>query len=219
MAIKIKMKNILDVGTSIVLRKLGFGKFDNLRRLISIEEYGGEVPDMDLWLIPADKYDEIPKGYPVTDIFGKTEPFAGRKTCCKNDIGPCGLLPIGVLRPAEPEEPATEAKFITAASIVLDGKTVMAGTECTDARMLHVAVEAKAGTGNKITILSYDNDKELAEVHELCKRLNLQPTVHHVDKGPDKFSVVSDMPYTVIRTVARHLGFACKILADMSTDN
>lgn len=219
MAIKIKMKNILDVGTSIVLRKLGFGKFDNLRRLISIEEYGGEVPDMDLWLIPADKYDEIPKGYPVTDIFGKTEPFAGRKTCCKNDRGPGGLLPIGVLRPAEPEEPATEAKFVTSSSIMLDGKTIAAGTECTDARMLVIAVEAKADNVNNVTILTYDNDQSLKELHELCKRLDLQPTVHHVDNGPDKFSVVSSMSPNVIRAVAKHFGYTCKILADMSTDN
>jgi len=142
MGLKIKMKNILDVGTSIVLRKLGFGKFDNLRRLISIEEYGGEVPDMDLWLIPADKYDEIPKGYPVTDIFGKTAPFEGSKTCCKNDVGPGGMLPIGVLRPAEAGEENCSCEFITAKAIMLDGKLVEAGTECTDARMLIVAVES-----------------------------------------------------------------------------
>lgn len=104
MGLSVKFKNVLDVGTSIVLRKLGFGTFDNLRRLISVEEYGGEVPDMDLLLIPSKYYDDIPQGYPVTDIFGKTEPFAGRKTCCKNDVRADGLLPIGVLRPAEHAE-------------------------------------------------------------------------------------------------------------------
>lgn len=146
MGLSIKFKNILDVGTTLLLRKLGFQKFDDFRRLISVEgDPNDSIANMDLWLIPASKYDEIPKGYMVTDIFGNTEAFEGRKTCCKSDVGPDGLLPIGVLRPAE-DSKATEAlrsiQFVTCKTVMLDGKVVEAGTECYDRRLLKYAVEA-----------------------------------------------------------------------------
>jgi hypothetical protein len=123
---------------------MGFQKFDNFRRILlsngALEEDIADVPDQDLWLIPANQYDNIPKGYPVVDIFGNQTTFEGRKTCCKNDVM-CGVLPIGILRPAEPEEPAAECKFITNRAFMKGGKFYAAGVPATESFMLQYAVQ------------------------------------------------------------------------------
>lgn len=138
-------KNTLDVALSEVLRKMGFQKFDNFRRILlsngALEEDIADVPDQDLWLIPANQYDNIPTGYPVVDIFGNQTAFEGRKTCTKSDVRN-GVLPIGILRPAEPEEPATECRFITGRAFIKSGKFYAAGVPVTESWQLQYAYEA-----------------------------------------------------------------------------
>lgn len=130
-------KNILDVGVSEVLRKLGFQKLDNLRRILAdageSQEVIDQAPDMDLYLIPAEKYDEIPAGYPLIDIFGQEMKF--KKGESDNDEH-CGCLPYGVLRPAEPEVAAEHMHFVLNKDIVLHGRVYKAGMLATEAAML-----------------------------------------------------------------------------------
>lgn len=55
-------------------------EFDMLKTLSESElrDAGLQPWDEDhvLWLFPAEWYPHIPEGYPVTDIFGETEPFS-----------------------------------------------------------------------------------------------------------------------------------------------
>ena len=50
----------------------------------------------ELWLLPAEWYDAIPNGFPVTDIFGCIEQFERGKT---DDDRRFGLLAFGVMLP------------------------------------------------------------------------------------------------------------------------
>lgn len=126
MKAKITFKNILDVAASIVLRRLGFGVFDNLRRLVSIEDGKDieSIPDMDVWLIPAELFDAIPDGYPLVDINGAEVAFDRKK--CDNDQR-FGLLAYGILRPAENNDVAPATECVVLKQISANGYTLPEG--------------------------------------------------------------------------------------------